>query len=164
MLSPHIGGWTHESNEKLAQTIATKIIGHYFPADAPTHRGRVTGLGGFFFKAADADALKKWYAEHLGLAVDDYGCTFWWRDENGDKASTQWSVFKQDTSYFGPSEKPFMQNFRVDDLTSLLVDLKEKGVEILGEPECHDYGKFCWILDPEGNKIELWEPIDSAFL
>lgn len=163
LLSPHIGGWTHESHEKLAQTIASKIVAHYKPVSGQQATPRVTGLGGFFFKATDAGALKRWYGENLGLAVDDYGCTFWWRDENGDKCSTQWSVFAQDTSYFGPSEKPFMQNFRVHDLDGLLAQLSQKGVEILAPVESFDYGKFCWILDPEGNKIELWEPIDRAF-
>ena len=125
---------------------------------------RVTGLGGFFFKTKNPDETKKWYKDHLGLPVDDYGCTFWWKDTKGNDCSTQWSPFKEDTDYFSPSKKQFMMNFRVENLHELLDVLKEEGVTIVGEVEEYDYGKFGWILDPEGNKIELWEPIDSAFL
>ncbi|MBT8258700.1 MAG: VOC family protein [Bacteroidia bacterium] len=125
---------------------------------------RVTGLGGFFFRTKDPKALKKWYGTHLGLPVDDYGCTFWWKDKEGKDCSTQWSPFKEDTSYFSPSEKQFMMNFRVENLEDLLKALKEEGVTVVGKMEEYDYGKFGWILDPEGNKIELWEPVDSAFL
>lgn len=125
---------------------------------------RVTGLGGFFFKTEDPKVIKEWYRKHLGLNTDDYGCTFWWKDENGNKCSTQWSPFKEDTTYFEPSKKQFMMNFRVEDLVALLATLKKEGVTIVGEIEEYDYGKFGWILDAEGNKIELWEPIDTAFL
>ena len=125
---------------------------------------RVTGLGGFFFKTKNPDKVKEWYGKHLGLPVDDYGCTFWWKDKEGKDCSTQWSPFKEDTNYFEPSKKPFMMNFRVENLKELLVTLKKEGVTIVGEIEEYDYGKFGWILDPEGNKIELWEPVDSAFL
>lgn len=125
---------------------------------------RVTGLGGFFFKTKDPNAIKSWYKEKLGIPTDQYGWTFWWRDEAGNKCSTQWSPFKEDTSYFSPSSKQFMMNFRVENLKELLKVLKEEGVTIVGEIEEYDYGKFGWILDPEGNKIELWEPVDSAFL
>ncbi|MDC7996571.1 VOC family protein [Gilvibacter sediminis] len=125
---------------------------------------RVTGLGGFFFKTKDPKAVKDWYKQHLGLNTDDYGCTFWWKDADGNDCSTQWSPFKEDTEYFKPSEKQFMMNFRVADLESLLKTLKEEGVTVVGGMETYDYGKFGWILDNEGNKIELWEPIDSAFL
>ena len=125
---------------------------------------RVTGIGGIFFKTKDPDKTKDWYKSHLGLNTDNYGCTFWWKDENGNKCSTQWSPFKDDTKYFSPSEKDFMFNYRVENLEELLKILKEEGVTIVGEMETYDYGKFGWILDPEGNKIELWEPVDSAFL
>ena len=123
---------------------------------------KVTGLGGFFFKTKDPAALKKWYGEHLGLPVDDYGCTFWWKDQEGNDCSTQWSPFKEDTKYFTPSEKQFMMNFRVENLEELLKELKASGVTVVGDIEEYEYGKFGWILDPEGNKIELWEPIDKA--
>ena len=125
---------------------------------------RVTGLGGFFFKTKDPDATKNWYNQHLGLNTDDYGCTFWWKDDQGNKCSTQWSPFKDDTTYFAPSKKEFMMNFRVENLVELLEVLKKEGVTIAGEMEEYDYGKFGWILDHQGNKIELWEPVDSAFL
>lgn len=127
-------------------------------------KNRVTGLGGFFFKTKNPQKTKKWYKDHLGLPVDDYGCTFWWKDADGKDCSTQWSPFKEDTKYFHPSNKEFMMNFRVENLHELLSALKEEGVTIVGEIEEYEYGKFGWILDPEGNKIELWEPIDSAFL
>lgn len=125
---------------------------------------RVTGLGGFFFKTKDPEAIKEWYGKHLGLPVDDYGCTFWWKDKQDNDCSTQWSPFKEDTSYFAPSKKQFMMNFRVENLIELLEVLKKEGVTVIGEVEEYEYGKFGWILDPEGNKIELWEPVDKAFL
>lgn len=125
---------------------------------------RVTGLGGFFFKAKDPDKVKKWYNEHLGLNTDRYGCTFWWKDKEGNDCSTQWSPMNENTDYYKPSEKPFMMNFRVENLEELLKTLKEEGVQVVGEMETYDYGKFGWIMDPEGNKIELWEPVDRVFL
>jgi predicted enzyme related to lactoylglutathione lyase len=125
---------------------------------------RVTGLGGFFFKCIDPNATKEWYRNHLGIPVDQYGCTFWWKDNEGKDCSTQWSPFPSDSTYFQPSQKQFMMNFRVDNLEALLEVLKDEGVTIVGKMESYDYGKFGWILDPEGNKIELWEPIDKGFL
>ncbi|MCA0152584.1 VOC family protein [Winogradskyella vincentii] len=124
---------------------------------------RVTGIGGLFFKTKDPKASKDWYKKHLGFNTDDYGCTFWWKDKEGKDCSTQWSPFKDDTSYFNPSDKPYMFNYRVDDLEALLKVLKKEGVTIVGDMETYDYGKFAWILDNDNNKIELWEPIDSAF-
>ena len=126
-------------------------------------KNRVTGLGGFFFKTEDPKELKNWYGKHLGLPVDDYGCTFWWKDKEGNDCSTQWSPFAKDTTYFQPSKKELMMNFRVENLVELLAVLKEEGVTVVGEIEEYEYGKFGWIVDPEGNKIELWEPIDAAF-
>jgi predicted enzyme related to lactoylglutathione lyase len=119
---------------------------------------RVTGLGGFFFKSENPEKIRNWYKDHLGLPVNAYGCTFRWKDLEGNDAATQWSPFDANTNHFQPSEKQFMMNFRVDNLEDLLTALKEEGVTIVGEMESHDYGKFGWILDPEGNKIELWEP------
>lgn len=127
-------------------------------------KNRVTGLGGIFFKTKNPDTTKAWYAKHLGLPTDDYGCTFWWKDQQNNDCSTQWSPFKDDTTYFSPSDKPFMMNFRVENLKELLATLKAEGVTVVGDIEEYDYGKFGWILDPEGHKIELWEPNDSAFL
>ncbi len=165
LLSPHVAGWTFESHERLAQVIVDKIKSIYFDEEKEIEEDkRVTGIGGVFFKSENPAELKDWYKKHLGLNTDDYGCTFWWKDKQGDNASTQWSPFAADTKYFEPSQKQFMQNFRVHNLDELLKKLKVEGVTIVGEPEAYDYGKFGWIIDLEGNKIELWEPNDKAFL
>lgn len=167
LLSPHIAGWTVESEIKLAQTIVNKVEALFFSKGQSISAGelkRVTGIGGLFFKTKDPVTLKKWYKEHLGFNIDDWGCTFWWQESNGKPASTQWSPFESDTHYFLPSKKDYMFNYRVADLKKLLLKLKEEGVVIVGEMEEFEYGKFGWIIDPEGNKIELWEPNDSAFL
>ena len=165
ILSPHIAGWTFESHEKLAQTIVDKIILLYHPETSKVENTeRVTGIGGFFFKANDPKKLNEWYRIHLGLETNDYGCSFKWRDQNDAECITQWSPFKDDTEYFAPSKKEFMQNFRVANLELLLIQLKSEGVTVVGEMESYDYGKFGWIVDLEGNKIELWEPIDAPLL
>ena len=127
-------------------------------------KNRVTGLGGFFFKTKDPNGIKQWYNKHLGLNTDQYGCTFWWKDKKGDDCSTQWSPMKEDTKYFEPSNSTFMMNFRVENLVELLKVLREEGVTVVGEIEEYNYGKFGWILDPDGNKLELWEAKDKAFL
>src|SRR5690606_3135630 len=101
-----------------------KIKDLYFPKPGEKELKRVTGLGGFFFRAKDSKGLTSWYKKHLGLNTDDYGWTFWWKDAEGNDGSTQWSVMKEETSYFNPSEKQFMQNFRVHDLDSLLEKLR----------------------------------------
>ena len=163
LLTPHIAGWTFESHEKLAQVIVDKIKSIYFPKEEKQELKKVTGIGGFFFKAKDSKKLLDWYSKKLGLKTDQYGSTFWWKDKEGNDCSTQWSPFAEDTTYFLPSEKQFMQNFRVENLLHLLDELKNEGVTIVGDMETYDYGKFAWILDPEGNKIELWEPNDKAF-
>jgi D-3-phosphoglycerate dehydrogenase len=164
LLTPHIAGWTFESHEKLAQTIVDKIKAIYSKEEiSEVEEKRVTGIGGFFFKTENPNEIKEWYKKHLGFNTDDYGCTFWWKDEKGNDCSTQWSTFKNDTNYFEPSEKQFMQNFRVHDLETLLKKLVQEGVTIIDEMQTYEYGKFAWILDPENNKIELWEPIDSVF-
>lgn len=125
---------------------------------------KITGIGGVFFKARDPKALMEWYDKHLGLKFQ-YGFTkFRWADEQASKApgSTILSIFKEDSPHFQPSEKPWMINFRVSDLRALLAELRENGVTIAGDIQEDDFGKFGWILDPEGNKIELWEPVESA--
>ena len=126
---------------------------------------RVTSIGGIFFKCDDPKAQREWYANHLGLKTNDYGTTFEWRDsDNPDKKGySVWSTFKKDTDYFEPSKKEFMINFRVEDLDALLVELKKEGVQIVGEVQNFEYGKFAHIMDPEGNKIELWQSIDEEF-
>jgi predicted enzyme related to lactoylglutathione lyase len=127
---------------------------------------RVTGLGGIFFKSNDPAKIKEWYNKHLGIETDEYGGMFTWRDkDNPDKKClTAWSPFAEQTDYFNPSNKQFMFNYRVENLVELLKVLKEEGVEVVGEIEEYDYGKFGWIMDPEGNKIELWEPVDDKLI
>ncbi len=123
---------------------------------------KVTAIGGIFFKSQDPDAMKKWYSDHLGLPVDPYGATFEWRqdDDPSKKGTTIWSPFKESTKYFEPSTKDFMINYRVENLEALVAELKAVGVTILDDIQSYDYGKFVHILDPEGNKIELWEPVE----
>ena len=124
---------------------------------------RVTGIGGVFFKSQDPERLKEWYAKHLGLSINQWGCSFEYdpQAEDAKKSSVQWSPFKADTQYFEPSEKPFMINYTVDDLEALVEELKKEGVEVLGEISVYEYGKFAHIMDCDGNKIELWEPTGS---
>lgn len=126
---------------------------------------RVTGVGGIFFKCQDPEATKKWYREHLGLNTDEYGTRFEWREsDNKEKiASTQWSPFPANTNYFGPSKKEFMINYRVENLEALAEVLKKEGVEIVDKIEVYEYGKFLHIMDPDGQKIELWEPIEFDY-
>jgi len=126
---------------------------------------RVTGIGGVFFKSEDPEKLKEWYNKHLGLQTDAYGTNFIWRhgEDATKKGHTQWSPFKAGTKYFNPSKKPFMINYRVEDLEKLVTLLKEEGVTILDKIETFEYGKFVHILDGEGNKIELWEPNDEEY-
>jgi len=129
---------------------------------------RVTGIGGVFFKANDPVKIKEWYKKHLGMeAMQDWGYVFQWCELDKPNAqvpaSTSWSPFKSDTKHFNPSDKQFMFNYRVENLVELLEALKEEGVLIIGEIEEYPYGKFGWIMDPEGNKVELWEPKDDGF-
>ncbi len=126
---------------------------------------KVTGIGGIFFKCKDPNAMKSWYSKNLGLKTDEYGAVFEFRkmDDPDHRAYTNWSPFKEDTTYFQPSKKSFMINYRVDNLVALVEELKKDGVQVLDEIEEFDYGKFVHILDPEGNKIELWEPVDKVF-
>lgn len=126
-------------------------------------KNRVTGIGGVFFKSDDPTAFKEWYKKHLGFNIDNWGCTFWWKDKDGKDASTQWSPFTSKTDYFQPSKKDFMINYRVENLVELLSELRKEGVTIVGDIQEFEYGKFGWILDNDGNKIELWEPKDEAF-
>lgn len=126
---------------------------------------RVTGVGGIFFKCQDPELIKEWYSKHLGFHTDQYGTNFEWRQTSdpNKKGFTQWSPFKKDTDYFNPSTKDFMINFRVENLEELIIKLREENVIILDEIESYDYGKFVHILDAEGNKIELWEPVDEVY-
>jgi len=126
---------------------------------------KVTGIGGIFFKCRNPQKLKEWYSKNLGLQMDKYGTTFEWRTgaDSTKKGYTQWSAFKETTKYFEPSTKDFMINYRVDNLQALVELLKADSVTILDTIESVEYGKFVHILDIEGNKIELWEPIDTEF-
>jgi predicted enzyme related to lactoylglutathione lyase len=122
---------------------------------------RVIGLGGIFFKSTDKKTLAEWYKKHLGLPVDNWGgAAFPWEtlSHKNEKAYTIWSPFANDSSYFDPSDKPFMINFVVKDLSALLKTLRAEGVHVLDKTDENEFGKFGWIIDPEGNKIELWEP------
>lgn len=124
-------------------------------------KNRVTGIGGIFFKSNDPKSSKDWYKKHLGFDTDEWGATFKWKDKEGNNCTTQWSPFPEKTSYFEPSKKDYMFNYRVENLVALLAELQKEGVTIVGEIQEFKYGKFGWILDNEGNKIELWEPIDD---
>ena len=123
--------------------------------------GKVVGLGGLFIKGKDHKALANWYEQTLGIGFNGGTYAVMPFDGEGDKSSAGYniiSVSPWDTSYFEPSVKHFMINLRVEDMDGLLEDLKKKGVEMVGDPINEEYGKFAWIMDPEGNKVELWEP------
>lgn len=126
---------------------------------------RVTGLGGVFLKCDDQQAMNEWYTKHLGIEIGEHGGGFKWREvDDAERIGfTAWSTFKKDSNYFDPSEKPFMINYRVENLERLLETLRDEGVDVVGMIEEYSYGKFGWIMDPEGNKIELWEPVDGEF-
>lgn len=122
---------------------------------------RVTGIGGIFFKAKDPKALGQWYRTHLGIDVAEWGgAAFRWNgpDNPTGTGTTVWSPFKDDTSYFAPSTAPFMINYRVEDLHAVLAALRDEGVQVDDKVDESEYGKFGWVVDPEGNKIELWQP------
>jgi len=126
---------------------------------------RVTGIGGIFFKAKDPEATMKWYKERLGIESGRWGSTFEWRqaEDPSKKGFTAWSIFDEDTDYTQPSNKDAMINYRVENLEELLQALKNEGVQIIGEMQVFEYGKFGWIMDPNGYKIELWEPNDDEY-
>lgn len=129
------------------------------------NHGRATGIGGIFFKAHDPEKMRAWYGEHLGLATNEYGSLFEFRraDQPHETGYLQWSPFKSDTDYFAPSTKEYMINYRVQNLDALLEKLRAAGVTVVDEVVAEEYGKFVHIMDPEGNKVELWEPIDAVF-
>ena len=122
---------------------------------------RVTGIGGIFFKAKDPVALREWYRKHLGIDVQEWGgAAFNWTDEAGNPANgmTVWSIGPADSDYYAPSTASFMVNYRVDDLAALLQALRDEGCDVLETTDDTEYGKFGWVMDPEGNKVELWQP------
>jgi predicted enzyme related to lactoylglutathione lyase len=127
--------------------------------------GKVTGIGGIFFKCKDPGKMREWYQTHLGINTNKYGAVFEWRQgaDTTKKGFTQWTPFGEKTKYFEPSEKDFMINYRVENLESLIKELKKEGVTIADTIETVSYGKFVHIMDVEGNKVELWEPNDLEY-
>src|SRR5262245_55621097 len=127
-----------------------------------SQRGRILGIGGIFFKSGNQQEMKEWYARHLGLADSGHGAMLPWREkEHPENAHvTVWSIFPGNTKYFEPSPASFMMNYIVDDIDALLDRLANEGVRIDSKRQDESYGRFAWIYDPDGNKIELWQPVD----
>ena len=156
--------------KKVSQTViliaASFILGFSFKTALSNKKNKtmkkVTGIGGVLFKCKDPKKITAWYQENLGLETNPYGATFEWYEgaDSTKKAQTQWTPFPENTKYFEPSAKDFMINYRVENLEALVAELKTNGVTIVDAMETYDYGKFIHILDAEGNKIQLWEPID----
>jgi predicted enzyme related to lactoylglutathione lyase len=122
---------------------------------------KITGIGGVFFKSkGDPKALAAWYEKHLGLTLETFGGAIlrWPDDQAEDKGLTVWHLAGPDSKWFAPSDSPFMINYRVDNLDEMVTQLQAGGVAVIQGPESHENGKFAWILDPDGNKLELWEP------
>ena len=122
---------------------------------------KVTGIGGVFFKSrGDKKALSTWYEKHLGMKLEDFGAAIleWQEDTAEDKGMTVWTVADRDSEWFSPSQSSFMINYRVDNMAELIEQLTAAGIDILQGPEFHENGVFAWIMDPEDNKVELWEP------
>lgn len=124
---------------------------------------KVTGIGGIFFGSENPTEIREWYGEKLGIVLDDYGAAFEFRNANRPDEINylRWSPMQKESEYFLPSQKEFMINYRVQNIEGMVRNLKEKGVTVLDSISTYEYGKFVHIMDPEGNKIELWEPIDS---
>ena len=129
--------------------------------DVQEARGRVVGIGGVFFKSSDHQRLRSWYAQNLGIDHGKEGAAFKWRAHDKPEAEhfTAWSVFPEASHYFDPSPTRFMVNYIVDDLEAILAKLASNGVRIDPKREDYDYGRFAWVYDSDGNKIELWEPV-----
>ncbi|HWX20474.1 MAG TPA: VOC family protein [Candidatus Binatia bacterium] len=127
-----------------------------------TPKGRVTGIGGVFLKARDPKRMAAWYRKHLGIQSQEGHADFLWREKDrpGKVSRTVWALFPADTDYFKPSRSPFMLNYRVTNLGHLVEELRRKGVKIEKVAQ-DDYGRFAWLSDPEGNRVELWEPKDK---
>jgi len=131
----------------------------------PDEPKRVTGIGGIFFKCKNPKEMRAWYQENLGISTNAYGAVFEWHQgaDATKKGFTQWSPFAEKTKYFEPSTKDFMINYRVENLAALVAELKQHNVTVTDSVESYNYGKFVHIMDPEGNKIELWEPNDVVY-
>jgi predicted enzyme related to lactoylglutathione lyase len=125
---------------------------------------RVTGIGGIFYKAKDAPTLQAWYKRHLGIDVQEWGgAAFDWTDADGKPTggTTAWLIASEKSNQFAPSNAQFMVNYRVEDLHGLVAALREEGCNVLDRIDDSEYGKFAWVIDPEGNKVELWQPADA---
>ncbi len=146
----------------LATSFGFGFLYHSVLTQKQTNTKKVTGIGGIFFKCKDPKKMNAWYKTHLGIDTNGYGATFEWREasEISRKGATQWSLFSEKSNYFDPSVKEFMINYRVTDLEALIIELKKENITIVDTMQTYDYGKFVHIMDMEGNKIELWEPID----
>ena len=155
----------------LLSLLSAFLLGYGFnaltnsnPIEKPVNK-KVTGIGGIFFKCKDPKKLREWYKTHLGLNTNQYGTVFEWRQgaDSSKKGFSQWSPFAETTKYFLPSTKDYMINYRVENLESLVAQLKKDGVTVTDSIQTVEYGKFVHILDLEGNKLELWEPNDIEF-
>ncbi len=134
---------------------------HY--PDLEATMAKITGIGGVFIKSRnDSATLKAWYQKHLGMPIESWGGAVlkWPDDKAEDKGLTVWHLAEKESQWFSPSDSTFMINYRVDNLDEMIAQLREGGVEVLKGPESHENGKFAWIMDPEGNKVELWEPMN----
>ena len=145
------------------QKVESSEPGTSKPPVKTEHRGRIIGIGGVFFKSADRDKTREWYATHLGLADKGQGAMLPWREQDDPQKEhvTVWTVFSNSSKYFDPSPAPFMINYIVDDMDALLDRLKQEGVKIDPKRMDESYGRFAWIYDLDGNKIELWQPMPA---
>ncbi len=146
-------------------TFGLGYAAHQMVQPSATETPHVTGIGGIFFKSKDPAQLRDWYRTHLGIATDQYGTNFEWRQgaDTTKKGFTQWSPFHEKITYFGDSGQDYMINYRVTDLEGLVENLKAKGVTVVDKMMVEKYGKFIHILDGEGHKVELWEPNDEEY-
>jgi predicted enzyme related to lactoylglutathione lyase len=119
---------------------------------------KITGIGGIFFKSRDPKALAAWYRDVLGIAIEDWGGAMLRYDAEGHPEYVVWNAFQEKSEHFAPSERPFMINYAVDDLDGFLAQLRDKGVEPIRRDDSDPFGRFAWVLDPDGTKIELWQP------
>ena len=142
-------------------TLSCVIVHRNALAEEGESMAKVTGIGGvFFLSRGEGKALSAWYEKHLGMRMEDFGAAIlnWKDDTSEDEGMTVWRVADRDSDWFNPSSSSFMINYRVDDLGKMVEQLTAAGIDILQGPEYHENGVFAWIMDPEGNKIELWEP------
>lgn len=159
-------GWNIKSNISADKQLNIKIQNmEQKMKTGESKKGKVTGIGGIFFKSKDPQNTRDWYSKNLGLETDQYGAMFKFRLENDPQMAgyLQWSPFAENTKYFAPSEKDFMINYRVENIEDLVEQLKSEGVTIVDTLQTYSYGKFIHIMDHENNKLELWEPVDEAF-